>query len=216
MKVTVSHELLEKFAMLSIEGRSIATQITKITNDYTALKIFSPEQFKLLKKDDVCRLMVGKEEDNSIHLFSVRIDSLHKFDEEMFVFVKPLTTSKEVNRRRTYRLSTGLYFGKAIVSNYRSFPPIDKKWQRGEVLDVSEGGAKITGKEYFSKGQLIEIFLKSPILQEDEVILTRVVNIYKEDRRYIYSLQFLNLSLKQLEHLKKLIEKGQNQFKKSS
>lgn len=216
MKVTIGQDLLGKVGTLSSNNKLIVTEIKKITKDYAALKIFSSNQLKEFQTDQVCCLIVEKEDDKTIHLFSVKIKSIHKFNDEMFVFAQPLTARKEINRRNGHRLSTSLYFGKTIFSQYRLFPPIDKQWKRGEVIDVSEGGIQLSGTEYFSKGQLIEVFLKSPILQEDEIILTKIVNIYANGKGYLYSLQFLNLSSKQWKYLKELIDKGINSFNKSS
>jgi len=54
-------------------------------------------------------------------------------------------------------------------------------------------------------GQLIELELKIPFFDKNEYIVSRVVNKIKENDIFILSIQFLNISDKNISHLEQYI-----------
>ncbi|OEF99920.1 hypothetical protein BHF71_07370 [Vulcanibacillus modesticaldus] len=191
MDYCIDEKLLNEVCTIKTSKQYLVGQILKIYKDKFAVSVFPlANEVEISNEEVEIRIETL---DNQIYFYVAFIESQHELTSRRIIFFKPISEVHENNKRKYKRLKLGIY-SKTPNIFYRIFPPIESKWEKVEVIDISQGGLQVKGKHYLSKGQLIEVKIGAPFVDTIEVIISRIVNIKKENDVYIYSIQFLNLT----------------------
>lgn len=192
MENCIDERLLNEFCTISTSTFNLIGQISKIYEDKFAVNILSNTEGSRLPLTEKVELRV-ETLNNEVFFYVALIESQHLLSKKNIVFLKPISSMNESNKRQSKRLKIDNYL-KATKLLYRDYPPKDAEWHRVKLLDLSEGGIRFSSNHYLNSALLIEIKLGQPFVNELIEIVCRIVKITKELDEYIISVQYINLS----------------------
>ena len=106
--------------------------------------------------------------------------------------LKPLSEVHSVNNRNSPRWVFSIHSDPVAVG-YRLFPPRCNAWEPGVLWDIGSGGVRFHGHNFICRGELIEMKISPPLIDTDEIVIGRVVDVTKGMKGYQFSVQFLNM-----------------------
>ncbi|MFB5661321.1 PilZ domain-containing protein [Alteribacillus sp. HJP-4] len=142
-----------------------------------------------------------------IYRLKAEVLTFHSFDNRQIVRIAVKHSEISQNKRHHTRLTLLGYFSTPGAARWRSFPPRDSPWNKGEVMDIGEGGARLLTNTYYDTGQLIECEIKEPVFTVAELVLAKVTSVNERPGKgYQLAMQFLNLSRKNTRRIKQMVE----------
>lgn len=208
----IESELLGEICTLKINDNYSIAEITELFQQTFVVKILT----------SLCGIVnVGKEIevrietiDDEVYFYKAVIVSIDKTSEITNLTLKPISQLHEKNKRHEKRLKIGINIEKQDIL-YQIFPPIEPNLLSAELIDISPGGLQIKDINFQSVGQLIEINFGEPFFKKNEIVIARIIHTQKEEKHYIYSVQFLNLSDSNKKEITKYIDNSNNKITKT-
>ncbi|WP_100407945.1 PilZ domain-containing protein [Bacillus solitudinis] len=201
-----------KLCIVNTEIGIIVAEVVSFEREKLALKIIEKKNNLKLHEDLYTSVQIEQNEEEFIYFYEARVISTHKFVDQELLILYIQKQKKVVNNRRSNRIVISRHFNKKVSLSIRKFPPIDEKWFTSDIIDISTGGVKVKREEYLSKGQIIEVLLEKPFLQEYEIVVSRIVSVCENNFVYYYSIEFLNLSEVQGSHLNTKLQELKNKI----
>lgn len=192
MSLSINETLLNEICLINFSNHRLIGKVVKIYPDKFAVSLYEANH-TALQVSDKAEIRIDTPHDKS-YFFIAILESKHVIANDNIIFFKPLSAKEQENRRKYKRLTIDNYLNKTMVT-YRDFPPIDKQWEKAQLVDISQGGLQMITNHVISTNQLLEIQIGQPFIKSSEIIISRVVNYKKESStQFLLSIQFLTLS----------------------
>lgn len=206
MAVCMDNNLIGKVTIITLKTGIVVGEIVKLNKEYFAMKVISDRSNGRIDLDDFYQIQIENEQSTDVYVLLAKIESVHNMDATMMMLIRPIEEKRHSNKRQSARIKLSAIYDYSISMSFKKFPPIGQKWIRGRASDISTGGVQLVASDYISSGQLIEVQLNKPFVNESEIIVSRIVHVRKEGADYVYSIQFLNLSEKHSERLYEFVQ----------
>lgn len=211
MNNCIESGLLNEICTIKTPENYLIGRITDITSDTFSVRTISPSQ-EILDLNKLIEIKIETIE-NEVYFISTSCESIKETNEDITLILKPISQTHDKNKRKFNRLEIKLHNDEPIIIQLQQFPPDETTfWKKGDLVDISAGGIRVKENNFLSTGQLLELKLGLPFFNKNEYIVSRVVNKTKENDIFIFSIQFINISDENKQHLEQYIDNIINQY----
>lgn len=191
MENCLEEKLLGEICTLKIKNDFSIAEISEIGHETFDVKVLTALNSNISNQEHIeVRIETI---DDEIYFYKALIISHEDSNANIILTLKPLEQLHDKNKRNEKRMKIGISVKEQYIL-YQAFPPIETNWLSAELIDISPGGLQIKDGNFQSIGQLVELKFGEPFFEKNEIVIARIVHTQKEDKNYIYSIQYLNLS----------------------
>ncbi|MGD9678767.1 MAG: PilZ domain-containing protein [Vulcanibacillus sp.] len=206
MNNCIESKLIGEICTIKTPTNYLVGRISGIDIDTFSVEILNPS-VEVFEKNSQIEVRIEKLDQDDIYFFITYIDSFKKLNNNLILKLKLISKLQEKNKRQYRRLNLETHSNQSLSILLQTFPPSETaRWEKGELLDISQEGVQLKDNNFLSTGQLLEIEIGLPFFGTNQYIISRIVNKTKVANDFIFSVQFLNISTENKQSIEKYIK----------